>query len=138
MYSVGPRSDVEEKVREREKLVVLSWCVDDESITPNSIVLRTVWHDQGMGWKVPRDSGIRFQPIKANQLSFIISTMMASDLSTEENPIPVNMTELEEGSFAMMPAIELMYTNPRNNHSSNNKNNDDDAAKKHGFRSRSQ
>ena len=61
----------------------------------------------------------------------LLSTM-ASDLwktdpergSTEDSPIPVNMTELDEWCFAMIPAIELMYTDPRNN-------DNDDAAKKH-------
>ena len=68
----------------------------------------------------------------------LLSTM-ASDLwktdpergSTEENPIPVNMTELDEWCFAMIPAIELMYTDPRNNQISNKNNDNDDAAKKH-------
>ena len=42
-------------------------------------------------------------------------------------PIQVHVTDLGEWSFAMIPTIELMYKDPRNNHNSNNENNNDDS-----------
>ena len=71
------------------------------------------------------------QQQRESLLSTMVSDLWKTDPehgSTKESPIQVNMTDLVEWSFAMILAIELMYTDPRNNDNSNNENNDDDDA----------